>query len=121
MSEEKVKLDNPENRKSVSLNKYKENKGIYVENSEVETMSEFVERKEFEQFEKRIDDKFNTLDSKIDDLPNRFNDKLQIALNNQMESLRKERKEDKKSIITWTFSGTGVIIALAGFLVKLFF
>lgn len=46
MSEEKVKLDNPENRKSVSLNKYKENKGIYVENSEVETMSEFVERKE---------------------------------------------------------------------------
>ncbi|MCE5011345.1 hypothetical protein [Staphylococcus warneri] len=121
MSEEKVKLDNPENRKSVSLNKYKENKGIYVENSEVETMSEFVERKEFEQFEKRIDDKFNTLDSKIDDLPNRFNDKLQIALNNQMESLRKERKEDKKSIITWTLSGTGVIIALAGFLVKLFF
>lgn len=84
-------------------------------------MSEFVDRKEFEQFEKRIDDKFKTLDSKIDELPNRLNDKLQIAFNSQMETFRKERKEDRKSIITWTLTGTGVIIALASFLVKLFF
>ncbi|OHS36322.1 hypothetical protein [Staphylococcus sp. HMSC62A08] len=84
-------------------------------------MSGFVDRKEFEQFEKRIDDKFKTLDSKIDDLPNRFNDKLQIALNSQLETFRKESKEDKKSIITWTLSGTGVIIALVSLIVKLFF
>ncbi|MDO0995369.1 hypothetical protein [Staphylococcus borealis] len=84
-------------------------------------MSEYIERKEFEQFEKRIDDRFKNLESKIDDIPNRLSDKLQLALNEQMENFRKERKEDKKSIITWTLSGTSLIVAIAGLLAKLFF
>ncbi|QGX04238.1 hypothetical protein GA597_13545 [Staphylococcus haemolyticus] len=49
-----------------------------------------------------------------------MSDKLQLALNEQMESFRKERKEDKKSIITWTLSGTSLIVAIAGLLAKLF-
>ncbi|MCI2954352.1 hypothetical protein FH178_03890 [Staphylococcus caprae] len=125
---EQFNLQNKEERTTIDSKQLKRASGSYEfsPNStstyeEVAIMSEFVDRKEFEQFEKRIDDKFKTLDSKIDDLPNRFNDKLQIALNSQLETFRKERKEDKKSIITWTLSGTGVIIALVSLIVKLFF
>ncbi|MEX2947714.1 hypothetical protein ABH521_000860 [Staphylococcus warneri] len=121
-------LQNKEERTTIDSKQLKKASGSYEfsPNStstyeEVAYMSEFVDRKEFEQFEKRIDDKFKTLDSKIDELPNRLHDKLQIAFNSQMETFRKERKEDRKSIITWTLTGTGVIIALASFLVKLFF
>ncbi|AUJ52974.1 hypothetical protein B2G94_09945 [Staphylococcus hominis subsp. hominis] len=107
-----VKLDKPENRKTTSLARFKENKGYNVEKNEVEDMSEFIDRKEFEQYEKRIDEKFDNLNSKIDSLPEIFSDKLKIALNERAEKEREERKKDKHSIIGWTISGIGVIIGL---------
>lgn len=45
-------------------------------------MSEFIERKEFEQFEKRIDDNFKNLNSKIDSLPDTFEDKIEKHVSN---------------------------------------
>lgn len=122
------KLQEKEERTIIDSGQLKKASGSYEFNpnsnstyEEVNKMSDYIERKEFEQFEKRIDDRFKNLESKIDDIPNRLSDKLQLALNEQMESSRKERKEDKKSIITWTLSGTSLIVAIAGILVKLFF
>lgn len=121
------KLQHKEERTVIDSKQLKKANGSYEFNpnsnstyEEVYKMSEYIERKEFEQFEKRIDDRFKSLESKIDDIPNRLSDKLQLALNEQMESFRKERKEDKKSIITWTLSGTSLIVAIAGLLAKLF-
>ncbi|MEN2004455.1 hypothetical protein AAJN09_07710 [Staphylococcus hominis] len=121
------KLQHKEERTVIDSKQLKKASGSYEFNpnsnstyEEVYKMSEYIERKEFEQFEKRIDDRFKSLESKIDDIPNRLSDKLQLALNEQMESFRKERKEDKKSIITWTLSGTSLIVAIAGLLAKLF-
>ena len=121
------KLQHKEERTVIDSRQLKKASGSYEFNpnsnstyEEVYKMSEYIERKEFEQFEKRIDDRFKSLESKIDDIPNRLSDKLQLALNEQMESFRKERKEDKKSIITWTLSGTSLIVAIAGLLAKLF-
>lgn len=45
-------------------------------------MSEFIERKEFDQFEKRIDDNFQNLNSKIDNLPSMFEDKIEKHVSN---------------------------------------
>lgn len=121
------KLQHKEERTVIDSKQLKKASGSYEFNpnsnstyEEVYKMSEYIERKEFEQFEKRIDDRFKSLESKIDDIPNRLSDKLQLALNEQMENFRKERKEDKKSIITWTLSGTSLIVAIAGLLAKLF-
>lgn len=121
------KLQHKEERTIIDSRQLKKASGSYEFNpnsnstyEEVYKMSEYIERKEFEQFEKRIDDRFKSLESKIDDIPNRLSDKLQLALNEQMENFRKERKEDKKSIITWTLSGTSLIVAIAGLLAKLF-
>ena len=121
------KLQHKEERTVIDSKQLKKASGSYEFNpnsnstyEEVYKMSEYIERKEFEQFEKRIDDRFKSLESKIDDIPNRLSDKLQLALNEQMDSFRKERKEDKKSIITWTLSGTSLIVAIAGLLAKLF-
>ena len=125
---EQFKLQHKEERTIIDSRQLKKVSGSYefTPNSnstykEVDEMSEYIERKEFEQFEKRIDDRFKNLESKIDDIPNRLSDKMQLALSEQMESFRKERKEDKKSIITWTLSGTSLIVAIAGLLAKLFF
>ena len=122
------KLQDKEERTIFDSRQLKKASGSYEFNpnsnstyEEVDKMSNYIERKEFEQFEKRIDDRFKNLESKIDDIPNRLSDKLQLALNEQMESFRKERKEDKKSIITWTISGTSLIVTIVGVLAKLFF
>lgn len=116
--EERTIIDSKQLKKASGSYEFSPNSNSTYE--EVDKMSEYIERKEFEQFEKRIDDRFKSLESKIDDIPNRLSDKLQLALNEQMESFRKERKEDKKSIITWTLSGTSLIVAIAGLLAKLF-
>lgn len=69
---------------------------------------------------KRIDEKFDNLNSKIDALPELFADKLEIALGKRAEDERKKRKDDKKSIIGWSISGTSLIIAFLGILGKAF-
>ncbi|WP_159454518.1 hypothetical protein [Staphylococcus cornubiensis] len=117
--DERVTFDSKNLKKaSGSYEFYQNSRSTY---EEVNDMSEYISRKEFEQFEKRIDDNFKHLNSKMDSLPDRFSDKMEIALNQQLEKIRKERKEDKKSIITWSLTGTGIIVALLTFLFNFIF
>lgn len=88
--------------------------------SEAIDMSDYLQKGEFEQYEKRIDERINHLNSKIDALPELFADKLEIALGKRAEDERKERKDDKKAIIGWSISGTSLIIAFLGILGKAF-
>ncbi|PTJ81563.1 hypothetical protein BUZ84_06025 [Mammaliicoccus sciuri] len=69
-------------------------------------MSEFISRKEFEQFEKRIDDKFDNLNNKLDELPERIEDKIKFQIS-----------EMKNTQMKW-FIGT--LIAILGVAGKVF-
>ncbi|ALM56951.1 hypothetical protein [Staphylococcus equorum] len=82
-------LQNREERQILDSKQLKKASGSYEfgpdSNSiyeEVSNMSEFIERKEFEQFEKRIDNNFNNLNSKIDNLPSTFEDKIEKHVSN---------------------------------------
>jgi seryl-tRNA synthetase len=118
MSEEKIKLQNKKDSQPANFNKYRASKGININNSnntvnEVIDMSEFIGRKEFEQFEKRIDDKFDTINSKIDNLPNILEDKIEKHVNSA-----------KLQLIIWivgtSIASGGLLIALLTFVAKLF-
>lgn len=121
------KLQHKEERTVIDSKQLKKASGSYEFNpnsnstyEEVYKMSEYIERKEFERYEKRIDEKFDNLNSKIDSLPEIFSDKLKIALNERADKERRERKDDKKAIIGWSISGTSLIIAFLGILGKAF-
>lgn len=82
-------LQNREERQILDSKQLKKASGSYEfgpdSNSiyeEVSNMSEFIERKEFDQFEKRIDNNFNNLNSKIDNLPSTFEDKIEKHVSN---------------------------------------
>lgn len=79
---------------------------------EADSMPDFIERKEFEQFEKRIDEKFDTLNKSIQDLPNRLQDKIEISNNNLKEEIRKESKSDRNVIIGWLIGVAGLSITV---------
>lgn len=85
----KFDLQNREERQTFDSKHLKKASGSYEfgpnSNStyeEVSNMSEFIERKEFDQFEKRIDNNFNNLNSKIDNLPSTFEDKIEKHVSN---------------------------------------
>ena len=87
MSDDKNLLQFPNDRKPIDLSGYKQAIGLefssdFTDKKEVSNMSEFIERKEFEQFEKRIDDNFKNLNSKIDSLPDTFEDKIEKHVSN---------------------------------------
>ncbi|HEC2154251.1 hypothetical protein [Staphylococcus delphini] len=117
--DERVTFDSKHLTKASGSYEFYQNSSSTYE--EVINMSEYISRQEFEQLEKRIEDNFKHLNSKIDSLPDRFSDKMEIALNQQLEKIRKERKDDKKSIITWSLTGTGIIVALLTFLFNFIF
>jgi len=77
-------------------------------------MSEYVTRNEFEQYEKRVDERFDTLNNKIDYLPNIIQDKITISMNNLERSINETNKKNRKAVITSVLSGVGVLITLAG-------
>jgi len=116
--EERTIIDSKQLKKASGSYEFSPNSNSTYE--EVDKMSEYIERKEFEQYEKRIDEKFDNLNSKIDSLPEIFSDKLKIALNERADKERRERKDDKKAIIGWSISGTSLIIAFLGILGKAF-
>lgn len=77
-------------------------------------MSEYVTRNEFEQYEKRVDERFDTLNNKIDHLPNIIQDKITISMNNLERSINETNKKNRKAVITSVLSGVGVLITVAG-------
>lgn len=77
-------------------------------------MSEYVTRNEFEQYEKRVDERFDTLNNKIDHLLSIIQDKITISMNNLERSINETNKKNRKAVITSVLSGVGVLITLAG-------
>ncbi|MCD3219522.1 hypothetical protein GP484_06555 [Mammaliicoccus sciuri] len=77
-------------------------------------MSEYVTRNEFEQYEKRVDERFDTLNNKNDHLPNIIQDKITISMNNLERSINETNKKNRKAVITSVLSGVGVLITVAG-------
>ncbi|WP_436871757.1 hypothetical protein [Mammaliicoccus sciuri] len=73
---------------------------------EVGTMSEYITKDAFEQFEKRIDSKLETLDKKVDSLPSSSDIKVMLLENNK--ELKKESKQDRNTIIGWTIGIIGL-------------
>lgn len=117
MNEQKDILQFPNDRQQIDLSELRQAIGFelpldYNEKTEVTNMSEYISRKEFEQYEKRIDDKFDTLNSKIDNLPNILEDKIEKHVNSA-----------KLQLIIWivgtSIASGGVLIALLTFVSKL--
>lgn len=117
---EKFKLENRDERITKNLDKLPKASGLdfqkhsigNINSNEVIDVSEFISRKEFEQFEKRIDDKFDTINSKIDNLPSILEDKIE-----------KHVSSAKLQLIIWivgtSIASGGVLIALLTFVAKL--
>ena len=68
--EERTVIDSKQLKKASGSYEFNPNSNSTYE--EVYKMSEYIERKEFERYEKRIDEKFDNLNSKIDSLPEIF-------------------------------------------------
>lgn len=111
---EKFKLENRDERITKNLDKLPKASGLNfqkhsignISSNEVIDVSEFISRKEFEQFEKRIDDKFDNLNNKLDELPERIEDKIKFQIS-----------EMKNTQMKW-FIGT--LIAILGVAGKVF-
>ncbi|WP_323702982.1 hypothetical protein [Mammaliicoccus sp. Dog046] len=66
-------------------------------------MAEFMTKKEFDK-----------LNEKIDRLPNIIQDKITISMHQFEKNMNETNKRNQKSMITWTLSGIGLLIAFAG-------
>ncbi|WP_323702677.1 hypothetical protein [Mammaliicoccus sp. Dog046] len=73
-------------------------------------MSNFIDRSEFNQFEQRVDDKFNAIEKKIDNIPSSSDIKLMLMENNK--ELKKEAKHDRNTIIGWTIAIVGLAVTI---------
>lgn len=69
-------------------------------------MSNYVSKGEFEQYEKRIDEKLSSINNKIDDIPSKLDSKIELHF-----------EKMKNSQMKWFI---GVLIALAGLAGRLF-
>lgn len=103
-----------------------------------DNMTEYITKETFNQFEKRVEQNINHLkssidtdikhlNSKIDGLPSQIEDKIKIMLLEQSEKQQNERKEDRKTMIGWIMTATGISIAgtsmligVASFILKFF-
>ncbi|GGH99632.1 MULTISPECIES: hemolysin XhlA family protein [Mammaliicoccus] len=111
---DKFKLENRDERITKDLKELSKASGLdfhqysagSISSNEVLNMNEYISRKEFEQFEKRIDDKFDNLNHKIDDLPMKIEDKIKLQIS-----------EMKNTQMKW-FIGT--LIAILGVAGKVF-
>lgn len=118
--------DKSKRKKANNLENYNSKGTIFKAKKGEKNMHE-SDKEIFQQFEKRIDekienhyarvnDKIDNLNSKIDSLPEIFSDKLKIALIDYAKEEKQERKDDKKTIIGWTISGTSAVVAILGLL-----
>ncbi|MCI2913928.1 hypothetical protein [Staphylococcus hominis] len=118
--------DKSKRKKADNLENYISKGTIFKEKKGEKNMHE-SDKEIFQQFERRIDekienhyarvnDRIDNLNSKIDSLPKIFSDKLKIALIDYAKEEKQERKDDKKTIIGWTISGTSAVVAILGLL-----
>lgn len=137
-----ILTDNKEVLDTKTLKKNEDTVSLF-ENKIIEgdSMNEFITKDAFNQFEKRMESNITNietnisqnidslkssiekdighLDDKIKDLPTQIETTLKNLILEQNIDYQKERKEDRKSIITWSLGGTSVIIAAFGLIAKL--
>lgn len=101
---EKADYNNYHPRESFDIEDLR--KAIKATQEEVEDMSEYLRKGEFEQYEKRIDEKFNNLNSEIDKLPERIDEKIKLQIS-----------EMKNAQMKWFIA---TFIALAGLAGRIF-
>lgn len=74
-----------------------------VKRSETEMSQDFITKREFDEFSKRVEDKidnnFQLIDKSISNLSNSIDLKLENAMLKQAENERKEARESKRWII----------------------
>lgn len=70
-----------------------------LEGAEID-MSEYISKGEFEQYEKRVDEKLSNINDKIDDIPNKLDNKIELHF-----------EKMKNSQMKWFI---GILLALAG-------
>ncbi|ASN72358.1 hypothetical protein 7F12_34 [uncultured Caudovirales phage] len=90
-----------------------------IKNKRVNVLSDYISYREFAQFEKRIDDKYQNIDKKLESLPNELELKFKEMLREELKELKRERKEDKKQIITWILTGTGLLLTFGSFIIAI--
>lgn len=83
------------------------------------SMSEYVTEKELEKFEKMIDTKIENIEKEISKMPDILEQKFQNLLDNKVKEVTDERKRDKRQIITWVLSGTGIITTFGSLIVAI--
>ncbi|MGX0244570.1 hypothetical protein [Staphylococcus hominis] len=89
-------------------------------NKESQPMSnDFMTREEFVQFEKRMEDRYQNIDKKLETLPDELEWKFKEMVREELKELKRERKEDKKQIITWTLTGTGLLLTFGSFIITI--
>lgn len=69
-------------------------------------MTDYISKETFDQFEKRIDDKLDNIELKINALPDASDIKVMLLENN--EKYQKERKLDRNMIIGWMIGFVGL-------------
>lgn len=83
------------------------------------SMSEYVTEKELEKFEKMIDTKIENIEKEISKMPDILEQRFQNLLDNKVKEVTDERKRDKRQIITWVLSGTGIITTFGSLIVAI--
>lgn len=117
-------MNSQENRKIIDVTSHMPNEPMIYKDDRIKgnnggafNMSNFVTKDEFSQYEKRIDDKFTHLNDKIDSLPERMADKMNLAVATEINKLKDEMQKENKTNVRW-FIGIAVSIVLG--LLKLF-
>lgn len=77
---------------------------------EADSMTDFIERKEFEQFEKRIDANLANINDKLDKLPSQIEDKINLS----SEKMKNTQMKWFIGIILSIISLLFTLIGLAG-------
>ncbi|MGX5789927.1 hypothetical protein ACWKSJ_02420 [Staphylococcus equorum] len=93
------------------------NYGIIKEKSDdfggEDGVDNYITRDTFDQFEKRIDNKFDNIEKQVASLPSNSDIKVMLLENNK--ELAKEAKQDRNTVIGWIigFVGLGFTVAKA--------
>lgn len=80
------------------------------------SMSDYIGRREFEQYEKRIDKHLTIVEEKVDELPNQISKDMKILLNDY----DKKRRSGNWFVIGLTLTGVSIIVTVASIVIPLF-
>ena len=66
-----------------------------------------------------MDTKIENIEKEISKMPDILEQRFQNLLDNKVKEVTDERKRDKRQIITWVLSGTGIITTFGSLIVAI--